>query len=64
MKLIRSALVLAFVLMSQGAAQAATTAYPQMAPLSQYLIPRDAENRLRVAPQNSCLVVQPRQIHL
>jgi hypothetical protein len=33
MKLIGSALVLAFVLTSQGAAQAAKTAYPKMAPL-------------------------------
>jgi hypothetical protein len=43
MKLIGSALVLAFVLMSQGAAQTAQTAYPKMAPPSQYLISRDAE---------------------
>ena len=42
MKLIGSALVLAFVLMSQGAAQTAKTADPKMAPLSQYLLPRDA----------------------
>src|SRR6185437_8730066 len=37
------ALVLAFVPMSQGAAQTAKTAYPKTAPLSQYLMPRDAE---------------------
>jgi hypothetical protein len=42
MKLIESAPVLAFVLMSQGAAQTAKTAYLKMAQLSQYLIPRNA----------------------
>lgn len=54
MKLIGSALVLAFVLMAQGAAQTAKTAYPKMAPLSQYLIPRDAEIALArsAAPQS------------
>ena len=54
MKLIGSALVLAFVLMSQGAAQTARTADPKMAPLSQYLIPRDAEIALArsAAPQS------------
>ena len=54
MKLIGSALVLAFVLTSQGAAQTAKTAYPKMAPLSQYLIPRDAEIALArsAAPQS------------
>jgi len=43
MKLIGSALVLVCFLMSQGEAQSAKTAYPSMAPLSQYLMSRDAE---------------------
>ena len=43
MKLIGSALVLTFFLLSQGTARAANTAYPKMAPISQYLLPRDAE---------------------
>jgi hypothetical protein len=56
-KLIGSALVLAFVLISQGAAQTAKTADPKMAPLSQYLIPRDAEIALArsAAPQSISL---------
>lgn len=43
MKLIGSAVVLIFLLASQGTAQSAKTAYPAMAPLSRYLMPRDAE---------------------
>lgn len=43
MKLIGSALVLTFFLLSQGTARAANTAYPKMAPIAQYLLPRDAE---------------------
>ena len=43
MKFIGSALVLMFFLASQGTAQSARTAYPAMAPLPQYLMPRDAE---------------------
>jgi hypothetical protein len=40
--------------MSQGSAQTAKTAYPKMAPLSQYLMPRDAEIALagRAAPKS------------
>ena len=54
MKLNGSALVLAFSLMSQSAAQTAKTAYQKMAPLPQYLIPRDAETALArsAAPQS------------
>jgi hypothetical protein len=54
MKLVGSALVLACVLMSEGAAQTAKTAYPKMAPLSAYLMPRDAEIALArsAAPQS------------
>ena len=54
MRLIGSALVLAFVLTSHGAAQTAKTAYPKMAPLSQYLMPRGAEIALArsAAPQS------------
>ena len=43
MKLMGNAVVLACVLVSRGAAQTAKTAYPNIAPLSQYLIPRDAQ---------------------
>jgi len=43
MKLIGSGLVLVFFLASQGIAQKAKIAYPSMAPLAQYLMPRDAE---------------------
>jgi len=43
MKFIAGALVLAFFLTSQGVPQTARTIYPAMAPLSQYLMPRDAE---------------------
>jgi len=43
MKFIGSALVLAFSLTSQGSPPTAKTHYPAMAPLSQYLMPRDAE---------------------
>ena len=43
MRLIGSALILTSVLTAQGAAQTASTAYPKMAPLAQYLMPRDAE---------------------
>ncbi len=43
MKLIGSVLVLFFLLPLQGTAQGAKTAYPRMAPLSEYLMPRDAE---------------------
>jgi hypothetical protein len=55
MKPIGSALILVFVLMSQGGAQSSeSTAYPKMAPLSQYLLPRDAEIALArsAAPQS------------
>ncbi len=43
MNFIGSGLVLVFFLGSQGAAQSAKTPYPSMAPVSQYLMPRDAE---------------------
>src|SRR5215469_14554729 len=43
MKLSGSALVLAFSLTPQGIPPTAKTHYPAMAPLSQYLMPRDAE---------------------
>jgi hypothetical protein len=43
MKLIGTALVLVFFLAWQATAQSVTTAYPNMAPLPQYLMPRDAE---------------------
>lgn len=43
MKLIGSALVLVSFLAWQGTAQSVTTAYPTMAPLPRYLMPRDAE---------------------
>ena len=43
MRLIGSVSVLAFIPASQGPAQEAKTAYASMAPLAQYLIPRDAE---------------------
>jgi hypothetical protein len=43
MKFIGSSLALIFFLALQGTAQKAKIAYPSMAPLPQYLIPRDAE---------------------
>jgi hypothetical protein len=43
MRLIGRVSVLAFILASQGPAQEAKTAYASMAPLAQYLMPRDAE---------------------
>ena len=43
MKVMGSALILVFFLASQGTAQRAKVAYPSMAPVSQYLMPRDAE---------------------
>jgi hypothetical protein len=43
MKVMGSALILVFFLMSQETAQTVKTAYPSMAPLPQYLMPRDAE---------------------
>jgi hypothetical protein len=43
MKLIGSALVLVSFLAWQATAQSVTTAYPSMAPLPQYLMPRDVE---------------------
>jgi len=43
MRFAGAALVLALLPARQGAAQAATTMYPGMAPLAQYLMPRDAE---------------------
>jgi hypothetical protein len=43
MKFIGSALILAFFLTSRGTPQTAKTPYPAMAPLSQYLMPPDAE---------------------
>src|ERR1700722_14397350 len=43
MKLIGSALVLLSFLAWQGTAPSVTTAYPNMAPLPGYLMPRDAE---------------------
>lgn len=43
MKCTGSVLVLAFALTAPGAAQTAKTAYPKMAPLSRYLLPRDSE---------------------
>jgi hypothetical protein len=54
MKLIGSALILTVLLTSASAAQAAKTAYPKMAPVSQYLLPRDAEIALArsAAPQS------------
>lgn len=54
MKLIGSALVLVFVLISPGAAQSANTVQPKMAPLAQYLLPRAAEIALArsAAPQS------------
>jgi hypothetical protein len=42
-RFIGSVSVLVFLLASQAAAQAVETAYPRMAPLPQYLMPRDAE---------------------
>jgi hypothetical protein len=43
MKFIGSALVLAFLLTSRGTPQTAKAPYPKMAPLSQYLMSRNAE---------------------
>lgn len=43
MKFIGSGLVLVLFLASQGSAQNGKVAYPTMAPLRQYLIPRDVE---------------------
>src|SRR5439155_16692564 len=43
MKFIGRALVLVFLFAWQGTAQTVKTAYPSMAPLPQYLMPRDAE---------------------
>lgn len=43
MKIIGNAVVLILWLASQGTAQSGKTAYPAMAPLSRYLMPRDAE---------------------
>ena len=43
MKFIGRALAFVVFLTSQGTAQSAKTPYPAMAPLSQYLMPRDAE---------------------
>jgi hypothetical protein len=43
MRLIGSVCVLAFILASQGPAQEGKIAYPSMAPLAQYLMPRDEE---------------------
>jgi len=43
MKFIGSALALALFLASQSSAQNAKVAYPTMAPLRQYLMPRDVE---------------------
>lgn len=43
MKFIGSALGVVFFLTSQGTPQTAKTPYPAMAPLPQYLMPRDAE---------------------
>jgi hypothetical protein len=43
MKFIGSALAFVFFLTSQGTPQTAKTPYPAMAPLAQYLMPRDAE---------------------
>ena len=43
MKFIGSSLALIFFLALQGTAQKAKIAYPSMAPLPQYLMPRDAE---------------------
>jgi len=43
MKFTGSALVLVFFVASQGNAQKVKIAYPSMAPLPQYLMPRDAE---------------------
>lgn len=43
MKFIGSALAFVFFLASQGTPQTAKTPYPAMAPLAQYLMPRDAE---------------------
>lgn len=43
MRFISRAPVFVFLLASQAAAQTVATAYPRMAPLPQYLMPRDAE---------------------
>src|SRR6202021_1776712 len=43
MKFIGSSLALIFFLVLQGTAQKSKIAYPSMAPLPQYLMPRDAE---------------------
>lgn len=43
MTFIGRAAIFVFLLASQPAAQTVTSAYPSMAPLSQYLMPRDAE---------------------
>lgn len=43
MRFISRAPVFVFLLASQAAAQTVETAYPRMAPLPQYLMPRDAE---------------------
>lgn len=43
MKLIGNALVLAFALLSPGMAQTAPTVYPRMAPVAEYLMPRESE---------------------
>lgn len=43
MKFIGGALAFVFFLTSQGTPQTAKTPYPAMAPLAQYLMPRDAE---------------------
>jgi hypothetical protein len=54
MNFIGSGLVFVFFLASQGAAQNAKTPYPSMAPVSQYLMPRDAEiSRARSAAPKS-----------
>ncbi|MGA8437963.1 MAG: hypothetical protein WB762_35290 [Candidatus Sulfotelmatobacter sp.] len=43
MNFIASGLAFVFFLAAQGAAQSAKTPYPSMAPVAQYLMPRDAE---------------------
>ena len=43
MKSIGRAPLFVFLLASQGTAQTVNTAYPSMAPITQYLMPHDAE---------------------